>query len=127
MRKIIFALACVATLGGCAEIQKLESVYQVASSAQVTPKQIYIAAQTFDGLQATATNYLIYCKPRLTEAICSADNRRLVIRSVRAGRASRNQLETYITQNTSAPVSVYNALLAAIDSLNNSAATKVSQ
>lgn len=125
MKKLILALGIVLSLGACAELQKLRTVYQEVSSATVTPQQIYIAANTFDGVQATATQYLNYCRANLTTAICSADNRRIVIRGVRAGRAARNQLETYLTQGTAAPAAIYNTLVAAITNLQQSAATKV--
>lgn len=124
MKKLII-IALALSLGACAQLQKLETAYEVVTEATVTPKQIYIAANTFDGVQATATNYLNYCRPRLTEEVCSADNRRIVIKAVRSGRAARNQLETYLDKNNPAPSTIYNVLIAAITTLNSSAATKV--
>lgn len=127
MRRIIFAALLAISLGGCAAIQKIETAYHTVTETTVSPKQIYIAAQTFNGLQATATQYLVYCRDHLTTDVCSADNRRIVIRSIRKGRSARNQLETYITQSKPAPATLYNVLVDAITSINNSPATKVPQ
>lgn len=126
MKRIALALLLALSVTGCAQLQKLQTVYQEVSSATVTPQQVYIAANTFDGIQATATQYLTYCRANLTVALCSADNRRIVIRGVRAGRSARNQLETYLSQSTPAPSAIYNTLVAAITNLQQSAATKVS-
>lgn len=126
MRNRIFALALLGiTLTGCASVQKLEAVYQTVTETTVSPQQIYLAANTFDAIQATATQYFNYCRKNLTVELCSADNRRIVIRGVRAGRAARNQLESYLSQDKSAPAAIYNTMIAVITSLQQSAITKV--
>lgn len=122
MRKILVALALAAALAGCAELQKLEQAFTFVTGTTVPPQAIVVAANTFDGLQGTATQYLIYCKANLAQPVCSAANRRSVIKYVRAGRAARNQLEGYITQNVAAPATIYNVLIAAITNLQQSAA-----
>lgn len=113
-------------LGGCAsELQKLHTFYNVVTQTTVPPNTIIVAANSFDALEATATQYLSYCKANLSTSACSAANRRTVIKAVRAGRAARNQLETYVTSNTAAPSAIYNALVAAINTLTTSAASTV--
>lgn len=114
MKKLII-LALAISLGACAQ---LKTVYSVVTDTYVTPTQVIVAANSFDALEGTATQYLVYCKSNLTKPACSADNRRGVIKYVRAGRAARNQLETYIVQNANAPSAIYNALIAAINQLN---------
>lgn len=120
--KASLAIALLAlSLGACAQIK---TVYSLVTDTVVSPTQVIVAANSFDALEGTATQYLVYCKSNLTKPACSADNRRAVIKYTRAGRAARNQLETYIVQNTNAPSAVYNTLVAAINSLN---ATPASQ
>lgn len=128
MKRLFIAAALVGAvaLGGCAsELQKLQTVYHVVTETTVPPTTIIVAANSFDALEATATQYLTYCKANLSTSACSADNRRTVIKAVRAGRAARNQLETYVTSNTAAPSAIYNALVAAINTLSTSAASTV--
>jgi hypothetical protein len=125
MRKYLAAALVLGSLalGGCAsELQKLHTVYSIVTETTVSPSTIIVAANSFDALEATATQYLTYCKANLSTSACSADNRRAVIKAVRAGRAARNQLETYVTSNTAAPSAIYNTLVAAINTLNTSAA-----
>lgn len=125
MRKYLAAALVLGSLalGGCAsELQKLHTVYSIVTETTVSPSTIIVAANSFDALEATATQYLSYCKANLSTSACSADNRRTVIKAVRAGRAARNQLETYVTNNTAAPSAIYNTLVAAINTLNTSAA-----
>jgi hypothetical protein len=126
MRKYLAAALVLGSLalGGCAsELQMLKTVYSVVTETTVSPSTIIVASNSFDALEATATQYLTYCKANLSTSACSADNRRTVIKAVRAGRAARNQLETYVTNNTAAPSAIYNTLVAAINALNISAAT----
>lgn len=123
MRKIVLALAFV--LSGCAgDLQKLQTVYTIVTESTVSPTAIVVAANSFDAIEATATQYLVYCKANPAQPVCSADNRRVVIRAVRSGRSARNQLETYITQQTPAPAPVYNVLITAINTLQASVASK---
>src|SRR6266478_1458100 len=86
-------LVLMLLLSGCAN---LKNVYSIITEATVSPTQIIVAANAFDALEGTATQYLVYCKANLATAICSADNRRSVIKYVRSGRAARNQLESYV-------------------------------
>src|SRR6266403_2033417 len=114
MKKLLI-LVLALSLGACAN---LKTAYQVITEASVSPTQIVVAANAFDALEGTATQYLVYCKANLSTPICSADNRRSVIKYVRSGRAARNQLETYVAAGNAGPSSLYNTLIAAINSLN---------
>lgn len=117
MRKLALALSLSLVLPGCAAIKDITNAYTFVTTATVSPSTILIAANSFDGLEGTATNYFDHCRANLSEAICSAPNRRFVIKAVRSGRAARDKLETYITSSTPAPASIYNSLIAAITSL----------
>jgi len=116
MKKLLI-LVLALSLGACAN---LKTAYQVITEASVSPTQIVVAANAFDALEGTATQYLVYCKANLTTPVCSADNRRSVIKYVRSGRAARNQLETYVAAGNAGPAGLYNTLITAINSLNSS-------
>lgn len=114
------------TVGGCAgELQKFKTAVSIVTGTTVSPTTVIVAANAFNGIKATATNYLRYCKTNLSRSECSATNRRNVIKYVRAGTAARNQLETYLTTNSDAPATIYNALIAAYNALNDPAQTPV--
>jgi len=115
MKRLALILALALTLSACAN---LKTVYQVITEASVSPTQIIVAANAFDALEGTATQYLVYCKSNLATPVCSANNRRSVIKYVRSGRAARNQLETYVTVGNAGPSGLYNTLIAAINQLN---------
>jgi uncharacterized protein YceK len=116
MKKLVLVLALV--LGGCSTIQTLQ---QVAGTA-VTPTQAIVAANAFDAAESGATGYLVYCKANITAANCALATRQAVISYVRAGRAARNQIETAITNSSTIPTTLYNALVAAVTNLKASPA-----
>ncbi len=115
MKRLALILALTLSLGACAN---LKTAYQIITEASISPTQIIVAANAFDALEGTATQYLVYCKSNLATPVCSADNRRSVIKYVRSGRAARNQLETYIASGNAGPAGLYNTLIAAINQLN---------
>ena len=116
MRKHILAGALALaflSLPGCATLQKIESAISIATGPVVTPQQVYIAINAFDGVEATATNYLRL--PRCPQAVVcrSPSTSAAVITWVRAGRVDRNKLKAGLRaapgQNISL-VDVYNDL-----------------
>jgi hypothetical protein len=120
MKKLFASLAVLAavTLGGCAGLQ---TIYTAATSATVSPGQVVIAANAFDALKATAVNYANYCvAQKFPQPTCSATNRRSVIKAVNAGTAARVQLEASINTGQSALSTVYNTLVAAVNTLTAS-------
>lgn len=121
MKRLFLVLTLAFGLSGCAALQQLESVYTDISGSTISPQNVYIAVNAFDAAKATATNYFVYCKANLATAVCSADNRRAVIKYVKAGTAARNQLETYLIAGTAAPAQIYQTLMAAVSSLKASA------
>ena len=119
--KIKFGMAAALialSLGGCATITELQ---QVAGTA-VTPTQAILAANSFDAIESGATAFLSYCKSTPSDSTCSAANRREVIKDTRAGRAARNQIETYIQTSSSIPAAIYNTLVVAVTNLRASPA-----
>lgn len=126
MKKLAIVLVAL-WLGGCAQLGLLRDAYNYAEGTTVSPQAILIASNAFNILEGTATNYFVYCRPRLSEAVCSADNRRKVIKSVKAGRAARTTLEGYFDKNSPAPAVIYNTLIDAIAILRATPIAKVSQ
>jgi len=119
MKKLLATLALALSLGGCAGLTALTT----ASTTTVTSTQAITAANTFDAIESTATGYLIYCKSSPTAAACTSSSRQTVIQAVRAGRSARNQIETSLANNASITSAVYNALIAAVTTLQSSPVT----
>jgi len=120
MRKLLGVAVLVAAmgLGACqGAIQKFETAWSVVTQAQVSPTQIVVAGNAFDAAEATATQYLIWCKANKTNAACALSTRQKVVAGVRAGRAARNQLEPYVVSGSAGPSALYNTLITAINTL----------
>lgn len=115
MKKIAL-LSCL-LLGACSTtIAKVEQAYNDVTSTQVTATQVSLAANAFDILEATGTQYVklplcpkaIVC--RKTEVV------KLIVPLIRSGRVTRSNLETCISQG-SGNCGGYDALQATISSL----------
>ena len=117
MKKILIlaTIVAAASLGGCAN---LKNAWSVLSSASVTPQQTIVAANSFDALEITATQYLNYCKSvGYKPQPCALGNRKPVVKAVRAGRTARNALEPYVTSGLAGPAALFDTLVAAINTL----------
>jgi hypothetical protein len=116
--KRILAIVFALSLGACAQLQ---GVYNLATTSTVPAGDVVIAANSFDALKATAINYGQYCVAQhFPVPVCSKANRRAVIRAVNSGTAARIQLEASINTGQPAVATVYNVLIAAVNSLNAS-------
>lgn len=104
----------VLSLGGCATLQ---TTWNMITGVSVSPTQIIIAANAFDAGEASATQYLIYCKANAAVSYCALKTRQAVVKAVRAGRVVRNQLEPYIVSGTAGPAALYNTLIATVQTL----------
>lgn len=119
MNRIINALILCVALAGCSTLQTVQQV----ATATVPSAVVVPTANAFDILKGTATNYGRYCiANKMPEPICSASNRRLVIKFVRSGTGARNQLEDSITSGVPAAASIYNVLVAAVQGLQGTPA-----
>lgn len=127
-RKLALALivaGAAISLGGCAKemalLQAASSAVEFATTTAVPASVVIPAANTFDVLKGTATNYGHYCiNNQMPEPICSAGNRRLVVKFVRSGTEARRQLEDSVINGTPAAASIYNVLVAAVQGLQKS-------
>lgn len=103
MKKFLLVTALALSLAGCAAWQKVENAYQTVTTATVTPEQVYIAANAFDGIEASATNYLRL--PVCGSAPCRNPNAtKSIVSAIRSGRLARNKLESAVGANPSGPV-----------------------
>lgn len=121
MRRILLVLSLLALSGCAAQLQKLENAYAVITSATVSPTAIIVAANAFDAIEQTATNYL-------TRPKCAGQNGPLcrspvatqkIIPAIRAGRVARNNAEQFLKDNPGklGTSGLYNALIAATNTL----------
>jgi hypothetical protein len=118
MKLIILALTLALGLAGCANLQ---GIYTLATTATVPATSVVIAANSFDALKATAINYGHYCvDQKFPQPVCSAANRRIVIKAVNSGTAARNALEASINSGQPAISTVYNTLIASVNALTAS-------
>lgn len=124
MRKLFTILAVALSLGGCAQletaIEDIKGAYVFATTTTVTAGQAGIVANAYDALKGTAVNYGNYCiQQKFPQPVCSAANRRAVIKAVRAGDAARAQIEAPIATGQPIPATIYNTLVAAINALKS--------
>lgn len=118
MKKLLAVTLLAFSLGACAQLQ---GAYTIATTSTVPASSVIIAANSFDALKATAINYGNYCvAQKFPKPICSAANRRTVIKAVNAGTSARIQLEASINTGQPAIATVYNVLISAVNSLNAS-------
>lgn len=113
----LIALSLCGQTSGCTTISNL---YTIASGS-ASPNQVYIAANAFDGIEGTATQYLLLPLCPKGAPVCrTGATSSAVYNNIVAARAARNALEAYMTANPGAPVPVsnYNILVTALQTLN---------
>ncbi len=116
MKKFLAIALLTLSLGGCATLQ---ADWSIITGTTVSPTQIIVAANAFDAGEASATQYLLFCRANKAVSYCALKTRQSVISAVRAGRAARAQLEPYITSGTAGPSAIYNTLVAIVSSLQS--------
>ena len=115
MKKLLLVIPLALMLGACAS---LTTAWNVVTGVSVSPTQIIVAANAFDAGEASATQYLLYCRATTpAPSYCALKTRQTVVSAVRAGRVARNQLEPYIVSGTAGPAAVYNTLIATVQAL----------
>ena len=124
MRKIFLIVALALTLPACAQLQ---NAYTAVTGASVNPTAVIIAANAFDAVEATATNYLRLKKCTATSGPICRDPKAtaVIIPAVRSGRTARNNLEAFMQANPGVlgPKGLYNALITATSTLQQVFAT----
>lgn len=119
MRKLLI-IALALSLTACSN---LKNAWEVATTASVSPTAVYVAANTFDALEATATNYLRLPKCGATNTkICRDQNAvAAIIPAIRSGRVARTNLEQFLKTHPGqlGPQGLYDALTASITTIQN--------
>lgn len=112
MKKLIAAGLLALSLGGCATVK---TDWAIITGASVSPTQIIVAANAYDAAEATATQFLLYCKASSpVPSYCALGTRQAVVTAVRAGRTARAGLEPYIVSGTAGPIALYNTLVSVV-------------
>ena len=104
-------------LSGCSYISTLEGT-------TISPTQVIVAGNSFDAIEATATNYLRLPLCPGAKLCRTASATAAIIPAVRSARTARNQMEAYVNANPGqpAPVSLYNTAITAINALESTLA-----
>lgn len=115
MRKFALAAALAVVcfmLTACAALKSL-------SEASVSPTAVVVAANAFNAVKTTATNYIAYCTPNPAPAGCSDAAIQKLIPAVRAGTDARNSLEQFQADHPGelGNKGVYDALTTATDTI----------
>lgn len=118
MKRIILALSLAFALAGCAS---LSNTWNAVTGATVSPAAVIVAANAFDALEVTATNYLKLVKCNGSNGPVCRDPAatKVIVPAVRSGRVARNNLEQFLKDNPGqlGPSGLYNALTASINTL----------
>jgi hypothetical protein len=118
VKRIILALSLAFALAGCAS---LTNTWNAVTGATVSPAAVIVAANAFDALEVTATNYLKLVKCNGSNGPVCRDPAatKVIIPAVRSGRVARNNLEQFLKDNPGqlGPSGLYNALTASINTL----------
>lgn len=116
MRKILLVFALGFSLSACAQ---LTNAWDTLTGASVSPTAVYVAANSFDAVEITATNYLNYCKTHITTSLCNKQAIAALIPAVRSGRLARTNLEQFLQAHPDAigAAGLYDALIAATTTL----------
>lgn len=115
--KRIFALLLLAPLlGACA-------AYNALTGVTVKPAAVIVAGNSFDAIEKTATNYIVFCTANRANPACVnfITIRGQLAPAVRAARTARTNLEAFTTANPGVlgPAGLYNALQAAVQTLQD--------
>ncbi len=128
MKKLIIlalALSLGGTLSGCStpfgeRITSFIETIKAGASTTVSPEAIYVAANAYDAVEVTATNYLNMKKCPTAAPFCrSSAATKLLIPAIRSGRVARNDAIQFMNDHPGQLGSkgLYDALTTATDSV----------
>lgn len=94
MKKLFLILVLSLSLPACATINKIVAAAEAASSITVSPQAIVIATNTFNAIEASATNYLNLTRcDKTTSKVCRDKAvTRVLIPAVLNARKARDDL-----------------------------------
>jgi hypothetical protein len=91
------------------------------TTVQVSPQAVYLAENSFDAIEVTATGYLRICHARMSTPGCSSTAIAQVIPAVRSGRIARTNLNAFMKAHPDAlgAAGLYDALVTATNTLQS--------
>lgn len=97
MRKFLLTIALIIPLTGCAALADFKNVFDAATSITVSPQAIVIASNSFNAVEASATNYLNLTRcDKTTSKVCRDKAvTAILIPAVLNARKARNDLVTF--------------------------------
>ena len=103
-------------LAGCANLQ---NDFSIITGASVSPTAVYVARNSFDALEITATNYIVFCKRNPATVGCSKTAIAKIIPAVRAGRVARANIVQFQKDHPGqlGTTGLYDALVTATNTL----------
>lgn len=124
MKKLLIILLAGFTLAGCVgtRLGSFIATVESAATGTVSPAAIYIARNSFDAVEVSATNYLLLKKCPTNAPFCrdpkaTAD----LIPAIRSGRVARNNATQFLTDhpNQLGTQGLYDALTTATDTIKS--------
>lgn len=123
MKKILI-IALALTLSGCAGTRfgTFVSNLEQAATGSVSPEAIYIAANSFDAVEVSATNYLNLKKCPVNAPFCrDANATSKLIPAIRSGRVARSNARQFLNDHPGQLGSqgLYDALVTSTDTIKS--------
>jgi len=124
MKKIIGILILTLALGGCqgTKFGTFIATIESAATGTVSPEAIYVAANTFDAVEVTATNYLTLKKCPTGAPFCRDPvATKALIPAIRSGRVARNNALQFLKDHPGqlGTQGLYDALTSATDTIKS--------
>ena len=118
MKRLFLIVAFALTLGGCANVQ---NAWNTLTGATISPQAVYLAENSFDAIEVTATGYLRICHAKMTTPGCSSTAIAQIIPAVRSGRVARSNLASFMKAHPDAlgAAGLYDALITATNTLQS--------
>jgi hypothetical protein len=117
MKKIILAFTLALSLGACSTLQSLSNL----TTVQVSPQAVYLAENSFDAIEVTATGYLRICHAKMSTPGCSSTAIAQIVPAVRSGRVARSNINAFMKAHPDAlgAAGLYDALVTATNTLQS--------
>lgn len=93
MKKLFLVAVLALGLSGCAG---LKNAWDLTTGVQVSPRAVYVAINVFNGLEATAANYLHICAGNMSTPGCAPKAISQLIPATRSGRLTRDALRNFV-------------------------------
>jgi hypothetical protein len=127
MKKLLLLVPLLLALGGCAtfnaDLARLQAAFTVVTTSTVPASTAQVAVSSFEVLEASATEYFIYCKKNPTTAVCAPGTvanpgpLRIAIKYDRQGRKARDEIKAAGRSGALISTTAYNLLVDAVTNL----------